>query len=423
MPIPPRASAAPLIGWILLVVGLGFAILWPDRRACNDVGEPALVGIVHDIQPMPDGGFVQVGFDHVRDADWELLVIRSNADGSFRWARRCGGSERDLARSVVVRPDGGMLVVGATRSLTSRVLFTDESPFNAWLLSFDADGRLLWERAYGGAMFASAQTVSRSRDGSYLVFGEQRSPEDPLKRQSWLLRVGPDGKLLWSRILGLGVRALPTPEGFALLANARGQRLLDLHISRGSPEAFWWLATISWAGEVDWFWTFRFRPRDFHEDIRSLSVSSIAPTRDSGYLLAGGLDYEGRSAAWIIKLNAEGREIWRRVLDAAMPPHGFVAFSLRDGGAYLVGQAHGKNRDEHVWAARLAADGEVVWQRTFVRGSPYAAMLAHGERLVIAGIPSGAEDRQHVLIVEHDGAASLVPPLDANPRSGHRTAP
>jgi len=411
MPMALRASAAPLVGWALLVIGLGFAILWPERRACEYIGEPGLVGIVDDIQPMPDGGFVQVGFDHVRDADWELLVIRSNPDGSFRWARRCGGFERDLARSVVVQPDGGMLIVGATRSLIPRAPSADASPFNAWLLSLDPDGRLLWERAYGGASYTSAEVASRRRDGSHLVFGQRRSPEDPLKKQTWLLRVGSDGETLWSRILGLGVLARPTPDGLTILAGQRSRRLSGLHFSRKPPEALWWLATASWAGEVDWSWTFRFRPRDFQEDIRDLSVSSIAPTGDGGHLLAGAFRYGRRSAAWIVKLDSEGHEIWRRILDADPPPPGFMAFSLRDGGAYLVGQAHDENRDQLFWAARFSADGEVVWQRRFLRGTPYAAPLSGGERLVIAGIAYGRENSQHVLIVEPDGEATLVPPL------------
>ena len=100
-----RASAGPLVGWAAILLRLAVAVVLSEGRGCEYVGETGLVGIVDEIVPVPDGGFVQVGFDHVHDADWELLVIRSDADGSFRWARRCGGFERDLANSVVPRND------------------------------------------------------------------------------------------------------------------------------------------------------------------------------------------------------------------------------------------------------------------------------------------------------------------------------
>ena len=247
-----RASAGPLVGWAAILLGLAVALVLPEGRGCEYVGETGLVGIVDEIVPAPDGGFVQVGFDHVRDADWELLVIRSNADGSFRWARRCGGFERDLTNSVVLRNDGGMLVVGQTKSAIARPPGAREAPFNAWLLSFDAAGRLLWQRTYGGPVHTTADVVSHQRhDGSYLLFGQRRSPEDPLKRQRWLLRIGAEGEHLWSRILGFGFLALPRPGGIEVLAGQDSPNVIGLHFSRQPPKLDWWLARVSWAGNVD----------------------------------------------------------------------------------------------------------------------------------------------------------------------------
>jgi hypothetical protein len=389
-------------------MGIAVALLLPETRRCESVDQAGLVGIVDEIVPMPDGGFAQVGFDHVPEADWDLLVIRSNADGSFRWARRCGGSQRDFAKTLVPRDDGGLLVVGGTRSGIRRPAGAPEAPFNAWLLSFDADGGLLWQRTYGGSVPTTADVVSRQRDdGGYLLFGQTRSPEDPLKRQRWLLRVGPDGEEIWSRILGLGFLAAPRPNGLEVLAGQDSPNLIGLHFPRTSPEVEWWLAQVSWTGEVDWSWTLRFRPREMYADVDSLRTSSVRPAGDGGYLLGGDLRSRRTRIAWIMKVDVEGRLVWRRVFDAGGGPHGAIVLPLRDGGAYLVGETIDESMHGSFWAARLAVDGEVAWQRTFMQGTPYAATLGRGERLVIAGIARHpVRRRQVLLLVTPDGNAS-----------------
>jgi len=404
----PRASIWPSVGMMAILLGMAVVLLLPEGRRCEPVGQAGLVGIVDDIVSMPDGGFVQVGFDHVQGADWDLLVIRSNADGSFRWAKRCGGTERDLAKTVVPRHDGGMVVVGQTRSGLAWPPGRRAPPFNAWLLSFDADGRLLWQQTYGGPVYTGAAVASQQRDdGGYLVFGTRRSPADPLKKQPWLLRVGPEGEELWSRILGFGSLARPRSGGLEVLAVRFSTNGYALHFGGTSPEVELSLTQISWAGDVDWSWNSRLLPRELHPDVDTLRTSSIAPAQGGGYLLGGDLRLRGPRMAWIMKVDAAGHLVWRRTFEAAGGPNGAVALPLRDGGAYLAGKVEDERGPGSFWAARLAGDGEVVWQRTFMRGIPYAATLGRGERLVIAGI-AREPDRQALLLVTPEGDASLM---------------
>ena len=108
-----------------------------------------------------------------------------------------------------------------------------------------------------------------------------------------------------------------------------------------------------------------------------------------------------------MKVDAAGHPVWRRTFEAAGGPNGAVALPLRDGGAYLAGKVEDERGLGSFWAARLAGGGEVVWQRTFMRGTPYAATLGRGERLVIAGI-AREPDRQALLLVTPEGDPSLV---------------
>jgi len=54
-----------LVGLAAILLGMALVVVMPEGRRCEPVGQAGLVGIVDGIAPMPDGGFVQVGFDHV----------------------------------------------------------------------------------------------------------------------------------------------------------------------------------------------------------------------------------------------------------------------------------------------------------------------------------------------------------------------
>ncbi len=63
-----------------------------------------------------DGGFCLTGWCRTAERGSEVLLVRIGEDGSRRWIRHLGGAEDENGIRVVEKPDGGFLIVGATKS-------------------------------------------------------------------------------------------------------------------------------------------------------------------------------------------------------------------------------------------------------------------------------------------------------------------
>jgi hypothetical protein len=109
-----------------------------------------------------------------------FLAKLSGADGAPRWARRFGGSGDDVARDVVVTPSGTVLLVGyfsagaegpagAVDFGPSELVSTGDA--DAFLASFDGEGRCQWARALGGPTFDMVKSVVVAGDGSLYLTG------------------------------------------------------------------------------------------------------------------------------------------------------------------------------------------------------------------------------------------------------------
>ncbi|HML46820.1 MAG TPA: hypothetical protein PKE04_08740, partial [Clostridia bacterium] len=73
-----------------------------------------------------------------------------------------------------------------------------------WLVAVDADGRVLWEKTFGGRYGEGLSALCRTPDGGFLAVGYTESEDEfvpELTRYAlcsgWALRLSPQGELLW----------------------------------------------------------------------------------------------------------------------------------------------------------------------------------------------------------------------------------
>ncbi len=91
----------------------------------------------------------------------KIFVVKFAPDGSLTWQRIWNGTTiRGLGRpDVAVSADGSVYVTGITA----------DNGNDAVLLKFDANGALLWERAWGGAESDESLAVATALDGSVYI--------------------------------------------------------------------------------------------------------------------------------------------------------------------------------------------------------------------------------------------------------------
>jgi len=141
----------------------------------------------HDLIELEDG-YLLVGttdsFGLNRD---DVFVVRTDKEGKVRWQRTYGGNRDDEGYAVAKSPDGGFVIVGRTESFRRR------SGFDLYLFKIDGRGELKWERIYGGESDDAGRDIIATDDG-YLIVGEKKTK---ISRDSnlWILKVDQKGKL------------------------------------------------------------------------------------------------------------------------------------------------------------------------------------------------------------------------------------
>ncbi|OYU83949.1 MAG: hypothetical protein CFE24_08790 [Flavobacterium sp. BFFFF2] len=109
-------------------------------------------------------------------------------------------------------------------------------------------------------------------------------------------------------------------------------------------------------------------------------VSTIQPTSDGGYIMAGytrstNLNVSGNHGgndAWIVKLGASGTILWQKCLGGTSDDYASSIQSTPDGGFIMVGYTQSNDGDvtgnhgsQDAWVVKLTGAGNLTWQKTF----------------------------------------------------------
>lgn len=97
--------------------------------------------------------------------------------------------------------------------------------------------------------------------------------------------------------------------------------------------------------------------------------NSVAVVADGGFVVTGETQSFGvsnSSDVWLIRTNAQGKELWRRTFGGPDMDWGKTIVSTRDGGFVIVGytQSYGSGQGD-VWLVKTNAEGVEQWNATF----------------------------------------------------------
>ena len=156
----------------------------------------ALSDVAEGVASAADGSSYVVGItdsfttDQFGNPSPKIFVVKFAPDGSLTWQRIWNGTTiRGLGRpDVTVSADGSVYVTGVTA----------DNQNDAVLLKFDANGTLLWERAWGGAASDEGLAVATASDGSVYIAGTEESFGG--STGLFVVKFDSAGSLVWQRI-------------------------------------------------------------------------------------------------------------------------------------------------------------------------------------------------------------------------------
>jgi hypothetical protein len=158
-----------------------------------------------------DGGYFVTGWtESFGEGARDVYLIRTDANGDSLWSRTYGGAQSDYGHAVVLNTEGGCLVAGATESSGS-------GDYDVYVLRIDANGNTLWTRTYGGSGSDYGRSIATTSDGGYLIAGETSSYGAGLN-DIYVIKTDADGDTLWTTVSGgeqeeYGFAAVQTVDG------------------------------------------------------------------------------------------------------------------------------------------------------------------------------------------------------------------
>ena len=150
----------------------------------------------------PDGDFPTPASKHT-----EALVITLDESGNLEWGETFGGEGYDRFDSVAFAPDG--TVVAAGMSVFGEVIGSTPGITMAMMVALDPSGEPLWEGIYGGSGDDHFTSVVAQPDGTIVAVGESGSRDGDIpmrhageKADAFAITLDQDGSILWQRAYG-----------------------------------------------------------------------------------------------------------------------------------------------------------------------------------------------------------------------------
>jgi uncharacterized delta-60 repeat protein len=353
-------------------------------------------GEAMDMEIAGNGDVVVAGFVPGVRGGVDAWIARYSEAGRQLWSTRVGGNQRDEAHDIAIAPNGDIIVAG-WRDVGLQT-------YNGLLAGLDADGALLWETSLtqtGGLSLAQVEPLA---DGSIVVAGRHSSPND-IAVHPFLARLGDKGAVIWtfdpyehspvpahaksvivpeptfsivSGVVELQQLFNQHPHGACVRVNLEtGARQGDCDVAvpssakrnRGASSYFGEGAgafnrrdpivrKYDATGRMIWERTLESEANDALNDVASTPDGGVV---GAGYMTPGGEIGTHNWDALLVKLDGDGKEVWRRKFGGSRRDE-FTSVAITPDGSIVVAGytgSQGNANDWSPWILRLNASGEL----------------------------------------------------------------
>lgn len=112
----------------------------------------------------------------LNDGGNDAWVVKINASGQIEWEKTFGGSMVDYLNSIV-QISGGDFIVGGHTFSTDGDISSNNGWFDFWLLRLNNSGAIVWEQNYGGSSYEELYELEKTSDGGLMLIGSTRSSD------------------------------------------------------------------------------------------------------------------------------------------------------------------------------------------------------------------------------------------------------
>jgi hypothetical protein len=163
--------------------------VWDQTYGGSDLDLP------RSVEHTNDGGYIIAGYTRSYGAgENDIYLVKTDASGNQQWDKTYGGSGGELARKVIQTSDGGYIVVGYTSSFGS-------GEYDMWLIKTNANGEHEWDKLYGGLNYDGGNSVIQTNDKGYIIVGYTMSFGSG-ESDIWIVKTDSSGNQQWDQTFG-----------------------------------------------------------------------------------------------------------------------------------------------------------------------------------------------------------------------------
>jgi hypothetical protein len=319
-----------------------FQILKPKKWIETYGGEKEDRGL--SVEQTNDGGYIITGHTYsFGKRSFDIILIKTNRNGRMVWQKTFGGESADIGQSVKQTSDGGFIITG---SLSWDSLL--------YLIKTDRKGNKLWDKTFGGDGDQQGTSVEQTADGGYIITG-YTSSFGAGKSDVWLIRTDEKGNKIWDRTFGgtgneYGSSVQQTKDGNYIITGFTD--------SFGAGENDVWLIKVDSNGEKIWDKTIGGENED-----RGYCVQQTA---DDGFIITGLTYLKISPDLWLIKTDSNGIYEWDESFGGNAAEFGNSVQQTRDGGYIIAGIAESFSEDaSDAWLIKTDCKGKKIWDETY----------------------------------------------------------
>lgn len=347
-----------------------------------------------------------------------------NNNNSPEFVKTYGGSKNDSAQSVTATTDGGYIILGHTQSNDNNITDKQDESFDYWILKFDANDQLQWQKTYGGSLDDRGNDIIETSDGGYAILGYSFSNNDDVSNNAglqdyWIVKLNASGNILWEKSFGYqgadsGISLIETnDQGFLITG------ILDVTASGGEGNTQrtanrhaggdYWALKLDISGNLEWS---RYFGGNFTD-----TPYGVVQTEDNGFIIAGSSDSEdtdisgniGTYDFWIIKISSSGDLVWEKSFGGSQIDEARAIIKSGDGNYIIAGDTRSNDNDvsqnkgaADLWLIKISPTGNLIWEKT-IGGSNFDVARAIENSQNNGFIISGSSRSSDIDVSENKG--------------------
>lgn len=296
------------------------------------------------------------------------FTIRGDGAARILWHQVFASPNDDWVNDLVQLRNGNFLAAGFLNRLDPPA---GPSDWSALAAELTPDGRIVAQRTYGEGGGLDAFFAAREADEGRRVLAGFTTRIGGGGINGYVLFARADGQIVKENAFGGGgydrfTGIAPADGGFVFLGHSQAEGDADKRRV--------YLVKTNADGLVSW--------ERIHDAPESWGALNIEPASDGGFIIAGGTTRDGDGDMFAMKVDADGRELWRRRVGTPEwdeVNHGLVM--RPNGEIVLVGYTHRRGEQSNdLVAATLSPDGRVRRLERFGGSGDDRTILARADR-------------------------------------------